>query len=350
MERTRWPGIYRRGESWVAVVGYSTRGKRRQKWLTATTLKGAQRARRDFLDSLDKGMRPEDATMTVADLGELWLDDLAAIGRRPATLTRYRKVLRNHILPAFGALQLKDLERDDLRSFEREHVDDYNVLSALLGYAAKDRGILALNPCSMIRRTRKERREAPHLDAPEARRMLELAHDDRLEGAIVLGLVGGLRIAEVCGLTWRDLDDGRLWVRRSFYGPTKSGEVRSLTMPPAGLSALKRYKAHQAEDLLRFGIRQDEGTPVMATWDGKAMNPDTLSEHFRTFTTAHGFAISFHALRHSVAIAMLSSGVDVKTAAGRLGHSPRVLLQTYAHHVRSADEAAAERLEQWLSG
>jgi hypothetical protein len=47
---------------------------------------------------------------------------------------------------------------------------------------------------------------------------------------------------------------------------------------------------------------------------------------------------------------MLSSGVDVKTAASRLGHSPRVLLATYAHFVRSADEAAAARLGEWLTG
>jgi integrase len=61
-----------------------------------------------------------------------------------------------------------------------------------------------------------------------------------------------------------------------------------------------------------------------------------LTTHFRNFCAEHGFDITFHALRHSCAIAMLSSGVDVKTAAGRLGHSPRVLLATYAHHTFGA--------------
>jgi integrase len=135
----------------------------------------------------------------------------------------------------------------------------------------------------MIRRTHKPKREAPHLDAPEARRMLKLARSERLEGAVVLGLVGGLRIAEVCGLRWRDLEGERLYVRGSFYGPTKSGEPRSLTLPTEGIDALRRYKARQAEDLLAFGIRQGADTPVVATWRGEPMNPDTLSDHFRAF-------------------------------------------------------------------
>ena len=350
MERTRWPGIYRRGESWVAVVGYSSHGKRRQKWLTAANLRDAQRARRDFLDSLSKGVRPEDATMTVADLSEIWLADLEDIGRRPATLLRYRKVLRVHILPAFGTTKLKDLDRDELRLFERSHVGEFDVLSALFGWAVKDRGILAANPCSQIRRTRQKKEEPAHLDAPKAKKMLEAVRGHRLEGAVLLGLVGGLRLAEVCGMRWSDVDGETLHVRRSYYGPTKSGGPRSLVMPADALERLRSYKVHQAEDLLRFGVAQDEGTPMVTTWAGHAMNPDTLATHFRKFCGEHGFRISFHGLRHTCAIGMLSSGVDVKTAASRLGHSPRVLLATYAHHVKSTDEAAAQRLGKWLSG
>lgn len=46
---------------------------------------------------------------------------------------------------------------------------------------------------------------------------------------------------------------------------------------------------------------------------------------------------------------MLTSGVDVKTAAARLGHNPALLLNTYAHFVPSADRDAADRLAGALS-
>jgi integrase len=218
------------------------------------------------------------------------------------------------------------------------------------GVFGKLSGILAANPCSQIRRTHHKKDEPAHLDAPEAHRMLEAVRGHRLEGAVLLGLVGGLRLAEVCGARWADVNGETLYVRRSFYGPTKSGEPRSLALPAEALERMRRYKVHQAEDLLRFGVAQDESTPILATWVGRAMNPNTLAWHFRRFCAEYGFRISFHGLRHSCAIGMLSSGVDVKTAASRLGHSPRVLLANYAHHVKSTDEAAAERLGKWLSG
>ena len=74
------------------------------------------------------------------------------------------------------------------------------------------------------------------------------------------------------------------------------------------------------------------------------MSPSTLTFAFNNFTAAHGFDVSYHGLRHSAAILLLTSGVDVKTAASRLGHDPSLLLRTYAHYVPSADRQAAKQL------
>jgi len=357
-ERTRHPGIYRRGEKYVAVVSYSMGGRTRQKWLSRTTLRGAKDARRDFLNGLDRGLKPDGAKITLRRyIEDEWFPEIVAT-RRPATADRYRKSLKNHILPALGDVRLKDLDRDTLRDFYRSRPTPataaycHAILSSAMNYAVREIGLLAANPCGSVRPPKTERKEARHLEVEEARRMLALAKGQRLEGAIALGLVGGLRLAEVCGLKWRDidLDAGSVLVRGSFYGPTKSGKMRGLTMPAEQVAALRRYRTNQARDLLRFGIRQNDVTPVMARWDGKAMNPDALAWHFATFVGEHGFNVSFHGLRHTAAILMLVSGVDVKTAASRLGHNPRVLLETYSHFIQSADRSAADKLGGMLSG
>jgi integrase len=103
-------------------------------------------------------------------------------------------------------------------------------------------------------------------------------------------------------------------------------------------------KVDQAERLLLLGVRQTDRTTVTAKADGTPMAHQTLAGAFRKLAEAHGFGISFHGLRHSNAIALLTSGVDVKTAAARLGHNPALLLNTYAHFVPSADREAADRL------
>jgi integrase len=80
------------------------------------------------------------------------------------------------------------------------------------------------------------------------------------------------------------------------------------------------------------------------------MAHQTLAAAFVRFASSHGFTISFHfhGLRHTAAILLLTSGVDVKTAAAWLGHNPALLLNTYAHFVPSADREAAARLASAL--
>jgi integrase len=359
LTRTKHPGVYRRGAKYVAVVTYrEVSGRARQKWLTARTIRRALDARRRFLNDLDRGVRPDGGKMTVGEyLSDLWLPEIAAT-RRPLTVEKYRSVIARHILPSIGGVRLRDLGRDQLRDLYRSLPSValarfvHSVLSSALSYAVKDLGLLAANPCATIRPPREQRQEARYLEPDEARAMLAAAKGDRLEGAIVLGLAGGLRRAEVCGLQWGDvdLDGGTVMVRGSYWGPTKSGRVRRLALPASPVAALRRYKAHQAADLLRLGIQQERQTPFMATFDGRVMAPHTLGKMFRAFCDREGFeGLTFHALRHTNASLILASGTDVKTAATRLGHAnPSLLFDTYAHFISAADQEAADRLGRAL--
>jgi integrase len=81
---------------------------------------------------------------------------------------------------------------------------------------------------------------------------------------------------------------------------------------------------------------------------GRPMDPRTFSDLFRAFTTELGFEATFHTLRHTCAALLLANGVDVKTVAERMGHDPAILLRVYAHAIKSADKAAAERLDAVL--
>jgi integrase len=163
---------------------------------------------------------------------------------------------------------------------------------------------------------------------------------------VILGLVGGMRLAEVCALTWADVDftTGTVSVTKSSWGATKNGRARTFTLSEPQLARLRRIKVDQAERLLLLGVRQADRTTVMAKSDGTPIAHQTLAGTFVKFAEAHGFGISFHGLRHTAAILMLTSRVDVKTAAARLGHNPGLLLNTYAHFVPSADRDAANRL------
>jgi integrase len=358
MERTRYPGIYRRGASYVAVVSYKRGdGLRAQKWITAPTL-GAVKAKRDELvGQMRKGLKPHRGQQTLTDfLGE-WLEEVR-VTRRPLTHKNYGSLIKVHVVPAIGGTKLVEVDKEILKALYRTLSaatarNVHAMLSAAFTYAVQEQGSLSFNPCANVKSPTYKRKKPAHLDEPEIVRMLETARGTRLEGVVVLGLDGGLRIAEASDITWGEINwtTGDLKVDSSYWGETKSGKERSLTLSASGLERLKRFRVRQAQELLALGIRQDDHTHVATNAFGQPMTVKRLSEAFKAFCEEHAFNVRWHGLRHSNAIAMLINGVDANTAAGRLGHAnPAFTMAVYGDFVKSADRAAATKLDKVFGG
>jgi integrase len=138
------------------------------------------------------------------------------------TFKNYASLVRCHVLPGIGQRRLADVYRNVLRGLYRALPPStarnvHHVLSSAFSYAVEE-GLLAFNPCGTVKAPAYKQAEARHLDLSEARRMLDCSRGDRLEAAIILGLVGGLRIAEVCSLRWSDIDGARVTVRGELVG------------------------------------------------------------------------------------------------------------------------------------
>jgi integrase len=356
-KKTGHPGVYRRGNSYVAIVPFKDGlGRRRQRWITRKRMREVLVARRQFLNQLDRGLRTDRGNMPIASfLQEVWLPEIART-RRTKTHNKYEAVVRNHILPAIGHIRLKDLERKQLRllygGLSRSVARScHTAISSALSWAVAEE-YLESNVARGGRWGHDEDRqpEVQHLDAAGSKRLLGVVKGNRLEGAVILGLVAGLREAEVCAIQWKNIDSqGVLTVTGSYWGPTKSGKIRSIPLPRNGWKRLRHFKVEQASYLLRLGVRQDDNTYVAHSILGGQTTPGALNKAFDAFARPHGFRITFHGLRHTCAILLLVSGVDVQTAAGWLGHSPATLLRNYTHYVRSAAEQAASRLDAVLS-
>ncbi len=89
---------------------------------------------------------------------------------------------------------------------------------------------------------------------------------------------------------------------------------------------------------------------VFSLYDGSPIPPNNLSRDWRRFVLARNLpAVSFHALRHSHASALIASGIDALTVSRRIGHaSPVVTLSVYAHLFNNTDAAAADAIEAAL--
>ena len=84
--------------------------------------------------------------------------------------------------------------------------------------------------------------------------------------------------------------------------------------------------------------------------DGRPLDPDRISHLFGVAVGTCGLPrIRLHDLRHFAATTMLLNGIDVRTAAGRLGHArPSTTLDVYAHYTQPADRRASDTLAHSL--
>lgn len=209
-----------------------------------------------------------------------------------------------------------------------------------------------------------ERKEANYLDDLETSKLLFLLDSEpiKYKTAITLLIYSGLRRGEIGGLKWNDLDfeNEMITVKRAlkyvpgqevFEGSTKTNKsMRNIKLPSFVFDLLKEFKKWQLEERLKVGDKWHDLDYLFTRWDGKPMNLDTISRYLKRFTEKNGIQpIHLHCLRHTNATLQISSGVDYKTVASRLGHSNvSTTLNIYSHAIDAANAKASDALENIL--
>ena len=121
-------------------------------------------------------------------------------------------------------------------------------------------------------------------------------------------------------------------------------------MSQSMVDELQAHRVRQAQELLALGIRQTGETFVVAQFDGKPIQPRTLTHEWAQFVVACGLPrIRFHDLRHAHATHLLMAGVHPKVASERLGHSKvGITLDLYSHVMPGMQEDAAAKVDDAL--
>jgi len=188
--------------------------------------------------------------------------------------------------------------------------------------------------------------------------------DPALATLLTLAAVTGARRGELCALRWSDLNSaaGELDIvraativnGRTVVGPTKTRRGRRIHLDRTTLGALAAHRRGVETDARRHGeVVAPDGYMFSSTPDGGSpWRPDRVSRSFRRVTREVGLEhVRFHDIRHFVATRLLGAGVDLRTVAGRLGHShASTTLNIYAAFLPDADQRAAELMALLLEG
>ncbi|QSO50852.1 site-specific integrase [Alicyclobacillus curvatus] len=318
---------------------------------------------------LDAGTYVRAGKETVAEYEERWLKTKES-QIEEGTYRQYSWLIKNHIMPRLGHIQLSRLRADhiqamyaDLESEEAISPQSIGHLHRVLSQTLKNAvqwGLIAKNPAELAKPPRVGRHEFHVWTEDELSSFLIVAKErSRYYMVFLLGASTGLRFGEILGLKWSDvnLDTGTIQVRRSAgkkkSQTTKTASSRRLVAMPSYLvDELRIHYEQQQREIEIQGNRWHHNDLVVPTSVGtQVLQGNIRGLMDRLIKRAEVSRCRFHDLRHLHATLLLTKGVHAKIVQERLGHSSiQVTLDRYSHVVPGLQEQAATEIDAILRG
>jgi integrase len=355
---------------WEARVdlGRGADGKRRRKVAYAATRQEAAKALNRLLGRASTGELLTTSTPTVKS----WLNDWYTMHCdewRGSTLRIYRTAIDAWLVPALGDLRLEALTPVKIQRWIADAtaagarpkiVTAHVVLHQALAWAMHQR-LLTFNPADLVKLPRPRRKAVAPLSLEDAKALLAVLDQHRLGGMVLIALTMGLRLGEVSGLAWSDVDltTKTLSVRQQVQALGKSCPLqlaplktrnsrRTLALPARVLASLQARRTAQRAERLRAGARWHHAHDlVFTTAAGGMLHPSAVRRALAELLAAAGLRwVHFHILRHTCATTLLAAGTPLFDVSRVLGHAQiTITADTYGHLVPDMTAAAATRMD-----
>lgn len=418
----------KRGDKWeYRFEAAKIEGKRNQ------ISKGGFRTKKDALEAGAKalaeynnaGLKFVPSEISVSDYLDYWLKNYCSVNLADSTMTGYRNIINKHIKPNIGMYKLKSItpmiiqELVNNISINQGFTRAYNkniikVLKGSFKYAVVPAKLIATNPAENISlpktKVSKNDDEIIILTKDEINRIFERFEKSKYQYvAMLTAYYTGLRIGEVYGLTWDNIDfenktltvnkiakkiekDGaasegkrKRGVRgkastRWYFGECKTPtSYRTIKIGDTLIDELLKYKEWQnANEIeyaelyvkhylknelsetgrevqriismqpLEFDIPLIRTYPVFIKENGEFHGSDSIKYVSKVVNYELEINFNFHAFRHTHATMLIEAGVIIKAVSDRLGHSNvRTTLETYVHTTEGMKTDAVDKFEQF---
>ena len=258
-----------------------------------------------------------------------------------STYQKYLDIYENYLDASIGPLQVTSINSEKIIQIlpkdlsASTHRSIYCVLNQMLQY-----GNLYLNLPGILLQSYIDAKKPTMVEilnpAEQQRLLTELFdHMDRCKLGILICLSTGLRLGEICGLRWEDIDFSHKCLRVSrtvqrVRMPSADRKTMLVEGPPKTVSS-KREIPLPDSLLLLLHSYYEEGSYVLG--NTSPMDPRTYQYRFQTYLQAARIeSCHFHILRHTFATNCINSGADVKSVSELLGHSNvSITLNKYVH-------------------
>lgn len=290
------------------------------------------------------------------DVVLLW-ENSNRIRLKGATKCKYHYLIDTHILPELGNRKISQLTSSQINAFLADKLDHGRldgrgglspayvrsmmlIINAVMKFAAIE------NMCEPLRsgilKPSVISKEPPILSVADQKKLeaVLLTNPDETKLGILISLYAGLRIGEVCALTWNDIDlpNRVMYVRHTVARVSNEGEngnvsskliidtpktassLRCIPICSTLHTALSNFPVHSQE---KYVVSKDDGFVSPRTYEYR---------YHKLLQESDVQRVNYHALRHTFATRCIEAGVDVKSLSEILGHSDvAITLNTYVH-------------------
>lgn len=375
------------------LAGYNLQGKPIKKTKTVHgTKKEAEIELAKFVADVQNGMVIEGKALKFSEFTEIWKRDYGSKELAPSTYKRYCRMLETRLLPYFGHFYVNKIKPTDIMQFYdllskdtqlirkkdnggnktlkplsgKTILEHHRLLRAMLHKAVYWQVIVS-NPAERVQPPKAKKPKRKYYDDDQCKVLLEnLEQLDeeqiKYKTAIILTVFTGVRLGELMGLEWNDIDfrNGIVSINRSSQYladtgvftkvPKTESSIREVAIPDFVISLLEEYKLWYDEQKSLYGELWINSNRLFVQADGKPMHPSTISKWFVKFIGQIGLpVINFHGLRHTNATLLIAQNIDVAVVAARLGHAQiTTTFNFYVHPIIAHNKKAGFALENLL--
>ena len=375
------------------LAGYNLQGKPIKKTKTVHgTKKEAEIELAKFVADVQNGMVIEGKSLKFSEFTEIWKRDYGSKELAPSTYKRYCRMLETRLLPYFGHFYVNKIKPTDIMQFYdllskdtqlirkkdnngsktlkplsgKTILEHHRLLRAMLHKAVYWQVIVS-NPAERVQPPKAKKPKRKYYDDDQCKILLEnLEQLDeeqiKYKTAIILTVFTGVRLGELMGLEWNDIDfrNGIVSINRSSQYladtgvftkvPKTESSIREVAIPDFVISLLEEYKLWYEEQKSLYGELWINSNRLFVQADGKPMHPSTISKWFVKFIEQIGLpVINFHGLRHTNATLLIAQNIDVAVVAARLGHAQiTTTFNFYVHPIIAHNKKAGFALENLL--
>ena len=309
-----------------------------------------------------------------------WYEDYVIQNVKTSTRASYEMIINQHLILHIGEIKLNDLKKTDIETMYRNLLKNGRVkkIGENKGLSVKTVRNIAL--ClhkaldeafknEYILRNVADLAEVPTLKSEDIRKkeieilskaeqqslIMQCADSDDIYGiAIIFALFTGVRLGELLGIKWADIDFEKHTVkiqrqvnrlkdysknataktRLGIQNDTKSKtSTRVIALNEDLVAKLQLHKSWQEEQKKKWGKKYNDLDMTFAREDGYYIDPATFRDNYQKHLKRAGLThYSIHAMRHTFASRALEIGLPIKAVSQILGHSQvQITMDLYQH-------------------